>query len=488
MNRLRTLLAALLVVAATAFATAAPGQAQEPIQISQFYDQLEPYGRWVDHPQYGSVWSPDTDPDWRPYTRGRWVFTDEHGWLWQSEEAFGWAVYHYGRWFLDEDLGWLWVPGTEWGPAWVAWRHSDSHVGWVPLPPEAEWRNDSLTFSSTYYDRPHLSPAWVFVPVAALTTYAIYRHILPPRRNTVFLRSTTWVPRSHHHGRHGIFNGGFDRRRYETVTRRSITPVRIVVSTRPQVSATRAGRPSDNSVQVFRPRVVGTVAATPPPRIVPRSEFRSRGPETTRPQRVAPGNPPSILSRPEPSTGRVSPQGGQPQLVQPSGGAGGIRARNIDPQQPSVQGQPGAQPSRTFTPTQPTTIQPRTVTPAQPGSPPQGTFLPPPNRGAQPPDRPPTIRQPPPQPAAVPLPPQQAQPRFLPPPSQQPPQQAQPRFTPPPQQQSSGEPRVRGPSGPPPGAAAQGAPPRAAAPAPTTQNPQQRPPEKKKRNPDDKQG
>lgn len=462
MHSLRTLLAALLVVATTVVVSTGPGQAQEPIQISEFYDQLEPYGRWVDHPQYGSVWAPDTDPEWRPYTRGRWVFTDEHGWLWQSEEAFGWAVYHYGRWFLDEDLGWLWVPGSEWGPAWVAWRHSDSHVGWVPLPPEAEWHNDALTFSSTYYDRPHLSPAWVFVPVAALTTYAIYRYILPPRRNTVFLRSTTWVPRSHHHGRHGVFNAGFDRRRYETITRRPITPVRIVVSNRPQVSGARAGAPG-GSVQVFRPRVVGTVAATPPPRIVPRAEFQSRSLGAgQRPQRVAPGNQPSIQPRPDPNAGRViQPQPSQPQVVQPPGGAGGggFRARNLESQPPGGQGQPSITQPRTITPAQPAPLQPRTVTPAPSGNPQPGTFLPPSNRAA-----------PPPVPQRAAPPPPQAQPRILPPPAQ-----------------SSGEPRVRGPSGPPPGAAPQSGPPRAANPPPA-QNPQQKPPEKKKRTPDGKEG
>ena len=472
MRYLRALLAALVVVATMAIAPSSPAQAQEPIEITEFYERLDPHGRWIDHPEYGNVWSPDTDADWRPYTRGRWAFTEEHGWLWESEEPFGWAVYHYGRWFLDEDLGWLWVPGTEWGPAWVAWRTSDHHVGWAPLPPEAVWRDDRLAFSTTYYDRPHLSPAWVFVPVAALTTYAIFRHVLPPRRNTVFLRSTTWVPRGHRSGSHGVFNAGYDRRRYETVTRRQITPVRIVTSDRPQFSAARSAAPG-GSVQVFRPRIVGNVAATPPPRIFPRTELRQRNfGNDPRPQRAAPGSLPG-QPRPDPSVGRlIQPQTTTPpqqqqqqQIVQPPPAGTVTRPRPLDRQQPpSIQGQPL---QRTFTPQQ------------QPGQNPPGTGLPPNARTTPPPDRPP-VRQ-------------QGQPSFAPPPSQL---QAQPRFLPPPQQQSPGaEQRARGPSGPPPSAggggqqgARSGPPPGQQGP-PAGQVPAQKAPEKKKRpNPDGKEG
>jgi hypothetical protein len=61
-----------------------PPEAGETVDIQTFYEALEPHGRWFEHPQYGYVWSPDVDPDWRPYTRGRWQFTEEHGWYWQA--------------------------------------------------------------------------------------------------------------------------------------------------------------------------------------------------------------------------------------------------------------------------------------------------------------------------------------------------------------------------------------------------------------------
>ena len=109
-----------------------PGSA---VSVSYFYDELSPYGRWVDYAPYGWCWTPyDLSPGWRPYSAGSWVYTDV-GWTWASSEPWGWAAYHYGRWQFDRDYGWIWVPGTVWGPAWVAWYQSDEWVGWAPLPP-----------------------------------------------------------------------------------------------------------------------------------------------------------------------------------------------------------------------------------------------------------------------------------------------------------------------------------------------------------------
>ena len=47
------------------------------------------------------------------------------------------STFHYGRWTLNPRYGWVWVPGYNWGPSWVCWRHSDGYLGWAPLPPEA---------------------------------------------------------------------------------------------------------------------------------------------------------------------------------------------------------------------------------------------------------------------------------------------------------------------------------------------------------------
>ncbi len=104
------------------------------VRTTSFYEPLGSYGDWVQvQDQY--VWVPHgVDAGWRPYTRGHWEDTDQ-GWFWVSTEPFGWATYHYGRWGFSHDVGWFWVPGTVWAPAWVAWRGSDSYLGWAPLPP-----------------------------------------------------------------------------------------------------------------------------------------------------------------------------------------------------------------------------------------------------------------------------------------------------------------------------------------------------------------
>ena len=113
-----------------------PPPAPEPeASYQSFYDDLSPYGQWINDPRYGYVWLPDVGPDFRPYaTNGHWVYTDE-GWTWASDYTWGWATFHYGRWFFQDGYGWMWVPGNEYAPAWVTWRNSDEYYGWAPMGP-----------------------------------------------------------------------------------------------------------------------------------------------------------------------------------------------------------------------------------------------------------------------------------------------------------------------------------------------------------------
>jgi len=107
-----------------------------------FHDALSPYGRWVELSPYGLCWLPDgLGPGWSPYSQGFWTYSD-YGWTWVDQEAWGWAPFHYGRWWLDPQYGWVWIPGTEWAPAWVAWRENDAYVAWAPLPPTIHWSTD----------------------------------------------------------------------------------------------------------------------------------------------------------------------------------------------------------------------------------------------------------------------------------------------------------------------------------------------------------
>lgn len=115
-----------------AYDTTAPG---DPVgSVDVFYDQLSPYGVWVDEPDIGRVFIPQQD-SYVPYTVGHWEYT-RLGFVWVSTEQFGWATSHYGRWAYSNPYGrWVWLPDTEWGPAWVEWRQTSTDFGWAPLPP-----------------------------------------------------------------------------------------------------------------------------------------------------------------------------------------------------------------------------------------------------------------------------------------------------------------------------------------------------------------
>src|ERR1700682_2804413 len=62
-----------------------PAPVPVPVQdvtYQSFYDQLSPYGNWINYPGYGYVWMPNAGPDFRPYaTNGNWIYTDA-GWTW----------------------------------------------------------------------------------------------------------------------------------------------------------------------------------------------------------------------------------------------------------------------------------------------------------------------------------------------------------------------------------------------------------------------
>src|ERR1700694_2271192 len=73
-----------------------PPQPQEPqpaeveVSYQTFYDDLSPYGQWIDYPGYGYVWMPNVGYGFKPYaTNGHWVYS-EAGWVWASDYNWGW--------------------------------------------------------------------------------------------------------------------------------------------------------------------------------------------------------------------------------------------------------------------------------------------------------------------------------------------------------------------------------------------------------------
>lgn len=140
------------------------------IDFQVFYENLAPYGTWINDAQYGYIWAPDVDNNFRPYyTNGHWVNT-EYGNMWISNYSWGWAPFHYGRWTLNNRYGWVWVPGYEWGPSWVTWRQGGGYYGWAPMAPGV---SINVSFSSGYHVPNHY---WTFVPYRNIYSTRLYSY------------------------------------------------------------------------------------------------------------------------------------------------------------------------------------------------------------------------------------------------------------------------------------------------------------------------
>ncbi len=133
-------------------------------------EDLDRYGRWERHPEYGMVWAPlAVSMDWAPYRTGRWTWHARWGWTWVDEQPWGFAPFHYGRWVPWRGR-WVWSPGAYvarpvFAPALVAWvggpnasfsisvgGYSGPAVGWVPLAPRDVYV-PPFAYSPRYYER-----------------------------------------------------------------------------------------------------------------------------------------------------------------------------------------------------------------------------------------------------------------------------------------------------------------------------------------------
>ncbi|WP_199562752.1 DUF6600 domain-containing protein [Pedobacter chinensis] len=211
------------------------------ISLQTFYDELSPYGTWIQDPQYGYVWRPDVDQnEFRPYyTNGRWAMT-EYGNTWVSNYDWGWAPFHYGRWVINSYRQWIWLPDTVWGPAWVDWRSGDGYYGWAPMAPTI-----SINLS---FGRRYVVPAfcWNFIPQRNIyiTSFPRYDY----GRNNVYIRNTTIINNTYVYNRRTYYGGP----RIEDIrraTNREVTVYRYAQSNRP--GASRVG---GKEVSIYRPR------------------------------------------------------------------------------------------------------------------------------------------------------------------------------------------------------------------------------------------
>ncbi len=202
---------------------------QDNFQV--FYDQLSPYGQWVDYGTYGYVWMPSVEPGFSPYaTEGHWIFTD-YGLTWVSDHPWGWATFHYGRWGYDHLYGWFWVPGDEWGPAWVSWRKSPDYYGWAPLKPD---NSTSIAYGNEYHER---NKSWIFVSNKDITRTDVSRHYVNQSENITLINNST------------VIMVGPDKNEVERITNKKIKSFIIRENNHPGQEL------SEGELRIYRPQV-----------------------------------------------------------------------------------------------------------------------------------------------------------------------------------------------------------------------------------------
>lgn len=369
-------LAAIVMLSATIEVKAQPGVS---VSFNVFYDNLSPYGDWIQDPSYGYVWVPNVGSGFRPYyTNGYWVMTD-YGNTWVSNYAWGWAPFHYGRWTYDAYYGWLWIPDTSWGPAWVSWRSSGSYYGWAPLGPGYGYNYAS------YYPP---NDWWVFIPPRYIHDHNFHNYYNGPRNNTTIINNTTVINNIYENNGNKYISGP-RRNDIERSTQKQVPVYNVRNQSKPGQVVTR-----NNEVNIYRPQITGNAKQTAPRNVVtaktPISRPAAVGINNGTPQRIQPTTPaqrttptakpsrdiqqrnaapvqrtsPAPQSRPQPSNTPV-------QRTAPAQPRNDIQPRNTAPVQrtapaPQSRPQPSNTPVQRTAPAQPRNdIQPRNTAPVQ---------------------------------------------------------------------------------------------------------------------------
>ncbi|HLH52103.1 MAG TPA: DUF6600 domain-containing protein [Verrucomicrobiae bacterium] len=233
-----------------------------PPEVSYFYDDLTPYGTWVQLEGVGWCWQPRVvviNHGWRPYCdSGHWVYTDA-GWFWQSDYSWGWAAFHYGRWHLHERCGWVWLPDRVWAPAWVTWRYEGDHCGWAPLPPHADFdlhlgfRFNGVRVAANF-DFGLRPDHFTFIAMRDFHDHDFAHHRLPPTEVTRIYNNTT-VINNYVVNNNTIVNQGIKPDRVAAATHTPIHKVAIrdVPTGSPPMAATRSSAKGD--LMVYRPQL-----------------------------------------------------------------------------------------------------------------------------------------------------------------------------------------------------------------------------------------
>jgi hypothetical protein len=271
MTTTRNVLFALLLLGSVAGAASASTSVAAGIHIGPsgrtsvdlgfFYDDLAPYGNWIERPSHGWVWTPRAvSTSWRPYQDGHWVWTDD-GWVWISDEPYGWATYHYGRWYDDPEIGWSWVPGDQWGPSWVSWQAGADYVGWAPLPPGVSVSVSSGGYGGYAYG---IAPEdYLFVPERDFLSPRIATYVVPRARIGGFWGQTRNYTNYRFNGGR-VFNQGVPVDRFQRFGRQ-VPRYQVADLGGADFKRYRGGaRIQGNRLAMFRPQVQKAARIAPP--------------------------------------------------------------------------------------------------------------------------------------------------------------------------------------------------------------------------------
>ena len=309
-----------------------------PPDVAYFYNDLAPYGTWVQLDGYGWCWQPTAvvmTRGWRPYAHGgHWVYSDL-GWYWQSTYSWGWAPFHYGRWYSHPRCGWVWTPDRVWGPAWVTWRTTGDYCGWAPLPPRAEfdvrlgWRYNGMSVG-VGFDFGLGSDAFLFVGFGNVWSHDIHRHCLPPARVGPMFHQTV-VINNYAMNNNRIEHRGMPIDRVSAVSRGPVPRATVRDwSARPNQMPTRAG-----SV-VYRPRL--DAPARPGNMVAQRLDAQNPA------IRHAPGPVPRNERSPAFSRGGAAPVG--------AGGRTALESPKVSPWTIGMKGAPASRGQSAWSPAQ----------------------------------------------------------------------------------------------------------------------------------------
>jgi len=331
MKKLSKFLLIAGIVVAASFSKPVRSLAQDqPVDYQVFYDNLAPYGSWVNEPPYGSVWVPNVGAGFSPYaSNGYWANTDQ-GWSWVSDFDWGWAAFHYGRWEHNHQYGWFWIPDYTWGPAWVEWDYGPGYYGWAPL---GFGVSVDMALGGGWTPHPR---RWCFINEQYMGVRNIGSYYIPREQNVgILVNMHPITERYTDNSRHAVYIAGPRREDVARITHRDIKVYNF------GERATPGHGVSGTTINLYRPAVVNRPGVAPkqiqdPHNITPVQQrddnYRKTQPVELHPQ-IINTQPHSVRvqqaqqqrSQPAPQRQQAAPRMQQSAPRGNSGGGGGRR-------------------------------------------------------------------------------------------------------------------------------------------------------------------